>query len=390
LDQADAILATVRRLYDTVLEPGGWEQALHAVIAVAGGDKGILLGQDLRSRSAEFVVGLGIPSEVAATFAPAHDAGMVDEWLKRIRPETAVPASAIVPNDIFARSTFYNETVRPTGVFHAALTASHVAPHRRVVLSIGRVLGREDYDAENIEALQHLAPHLTTALRLRHEFGEANLLVRDARAALDRIDVGVILVDAGARPRFVNRRAHTIAAKADGLSLNSQGIAAARADQTRLLHRAIAAMATVASRLSPSDTVDTLVGSAATAAATRLRLSRPSLKPPLTTLVMPLCGARYKDAWGPESSVAVLVSEPDSPPRIDARALAESYGLAPRETQVAMLLAQGLNPREIASALGIGLGTAREHLKRALAKTNARRQANLVRLVLSEFTLPLL
>ena len=385
MDQADSILATIRRLYDTVLEPDGWEQALHAVIAVAGGNKGILLGQDLRSRSAEFVIGIGIPAKVAATFAPAHDAGMVDEWLNLIRPDTAVAASAIVPNDIFARSKFYNETVRPTGVFHAALTASHVTPHQRVVFSIGRTLGRDDYDGENIETLRLVAPHLTTALRLRHELGEVNLLARDACATLDRLDVGVILVDAGARPRFVNQRAHAIAAKADGLSLNSQGIAAARADQTRMLHRAIAAMATLASRSPPSDS---LVSSAAMAAATRLRLSRPSAKPSLTAIVAPLCGTRCKDAWGTAPSVAVLVSEPDRPPRIDTWALAESHGLAPRETQVATLLAQGLNPREIACALGIGLGTAREHLKRALAKTETHRQANLVRLVLCEFTLP--
>lgn len=56
--------------------------------------------------------------------------------------------------------------------------------------------------------------------------------------------------------------------------------------------------------------------------------------------------------------------------------------------QVATLLAQGRSPAQIAGKLGIGLGTVREHLKRALAKTGTHRQANLVHLLLSAFVTP--
>lgn len=390
MDRAVSTLDVVRKLYDAILEPDSWEQALQPVIAAIGGDNAVFLGEDLRSGSAEFAIGYGMPPDIAAAFAPAYArGGLIRTYRNAFRPDTALCASHIVPNDIFACSRFYNETVRPTGVFHAAFATSHYAPHHRALLAIGRTLGRDDYDADDIETLQLLVPHLTTALRVRYEFGAANLLAQDACAALDRLDVGVILVDGQACPRFVNQRARAIAAKADGLSISSRGIAAARADQTQMLHRAIASMAAVAAKLSPSDTVDSLLGSATAAAAARLRLSRPSSKPPLIAILAPLSGPRHGDLWGSSSSVAVLVSEPDSPPRIDARALAERYELAPRETQVAILLAGGLNTQEIACALGIGLGTTREHLKRALAKTGARRQANLVRLVLSEFTLPL-
>lgn len=388
MDRAESILDAVRRLYDGVLEPDGLANALQPVIEAAGGDAAVLLGADLRTGSADFAIGCGMPSEIAATFAPAYaSGGVMKTYRNAVRPDAAFCASAIVPNDTFARSRFYNETVRPTGVFHAAFAISHPAQHHRAILAIGRTLGREDYDAASIATLQLLVPHLTAALRVRQAFGAADLLTRDALTVLDRLDVGVVLVDGEARPKFANRRARNIAANGDALVLSAQGIAAARADETRMLRRAIATMAMVSAP--PRGMPDSLLLAAAETTK-RLRLSRASSKPPLAALVTPLCDARYNDFWrNPSSSVAVLILEPDSPPEFDAWAFAERYGLAPRETEVALLLTHGLNPKEIASALDIGLGTAREHLKRALAKTGARRQANLVRLVFSEFTLPI-
>ncbi len=389
MDRADDILAVIRQLHEAVLEPDGWERALQPVIAAMSADTAVLLGEDLRRGSAEFTIGYGMSSETAATFRPVYSTSrVIRSYRSALGADQALTASKIVPVDIFARSRFYNEIVRPVGVFHAALAISNYAPDRRATLAIGRTLGRDDYDDASMEILRLIVPHLSTALHARRALGAAKLLARDAAAVLDRLDIGVILADADARPEFVNRRAHAIAAKADGLSLSSRGIAAARPDQTRMLHRAINAAAAITADLTPSDTVDTLVSAATAAAAARLRLPRPSSKPPLVVVVTPLCGARRKDVWGPSSSVAILVSEPDSPPRIDLDALAETHGLAPREAQVAALLARGLDPKEIAAALGIGLGTAREHLKRALAKTDTHRQANLVRLVLSDFTLP--
>jgi len=59
------------------------------------------------------------------------------------------------------------------------------------------------------------------------------------------------------------------------------------------------------------------------------------------------------------------------------------YGLTPTEARLADLLMEGLEVREIAERAGTTLETARVHLKRVLSKTGARRQMELVRLMLS-------
>jgi DNA-binding CsgD family transcriptional regulator len=59
------------------------------------------------------------------------------------------------------------------------------------------------------------------------------------------------------------------------------------------------------------------------------------------------------------------------------------YGVTPTEARLADLLLEGLEVRDIANRLTMTLETARFHLKRVLAKTGARRQTELMRLMLS-------
>jgi DNA-binding CsgD family transcriptional regulator len=388
MDRGNIILNAVRRLYEVVLEPDGLEKALPTVVAAVGGDGMILLGQDLRTERVEFTASSGFGPKVVAAKATACEAAMMAPWLNALQFSIALPSSAVVQDRDFVRSEFYNESVRATGTFYAALAAPRYTPHHRSFAAICRVLGSDDFNVESIRTLRVLVPHLVTALRVRHQVGEAKLHARGAYAVLNRLQVGIVLTDAAARPRFVNARAEAIAAEADGLYLSSRGIMAALPAETRALQRAIAVAATITTKLSQSDTTDTIVRSATSAAETRVHLSRPSLRPPLTAIAVPLSDDSPDGTWGAPHQVAVFLIEPDRPPEIDTRALAETYRLAPREVQVAALLAQGHSPGQIAGKIGIGLGTVREHLKRALAKTETHRQANLVRLLLSGFVKP--
>jgi DNA-binding CsgD family transcriptional regulator len=83
-----------------------------------------------------------------------------------------------------------------------------------------------------------------------------------------------------------------------------------------------------------------------------------------------------------QESVAVFLRDPEQSVRTVGAELASGFGLTPREASLADLLARNLSLAEAADALGITLGNARIHLKRIFAKTNTRRQAELVSLIL--------
>lgn len=104
---------------------------------------------------------------------------------------------------------------------------------------------------------------------------------------------------------------------------------------------------------------------------------------PLTVHVNPI---------GPDegSNVAALVAIVDPWVKIpvDPEQVAISLGLTPAESGVAASLAEGRTVSEIAEATDRSPQTVRWLVKRALAKTWCRRQADLVRLVLSTSRLP--
>jgi DNA-binding CsgD family transcriptional regulator len=193
-------------------------------------------------------------------------------------------------------------------------------------------------------------------------------------AVLDRLDIGVILLDATGHPSFVNTRAADIAARGDGLNASRAGVTAALPAETRALQAAIAA--TAAEAAAPATAAGN-VGSR------RVYLSRPSGLSPLAVTVVAVTDIGGGD--GQEARLALFIDDPEAPTRIDTSGLGAAYGLTPREAAVAALLSRGSDVTQAAKTLGIGVSSTRQYLKRVLDKTGTRRQANLVRLVLRSF-----
>jgi DNA-binding CsgD family transcriptional regulator len=96
---------------------------------------------------------------------------------------------------------------------------------------------------------------------------------------------------------------------------------------------------------------------------------------PLTSGARRLAGIAY-------SAVAALfickvAAENPSSPEIIARA----YRLTPTELRVLLATVEVGGVREVAAALGIAENTVKTHLRNLFAKTGARRQADLVKIV---------
>ena len=65
------------------------------------------------------------------------------------------------------------------------------------------------------------------------------------------------------------------------------------------------------------------------------------------------------------------------------RAFAQTFDLAPAEAEIADLIVRGLSPKEIAALKGREPADIRQAMKRLLAKTRCKHQAELVRLIMT-------
>ncbi|MGL4966093.1 MAG: helix-turn-helix transcriptional regulator [Inquilinus sp.] len=377
MDRADVILEAVQRTYDAAASPQDWPGALAAITDTARGLRGFLVVENHARGSLDLCHMARHDPLHLSRFAAAAEAGMLPSWMAGMPAGRALRSSAVQVDGDYARSAFYNEVVRRNGCFYGAVAQVESTPSFRGYLTICQGQGRGDYSDADIAALQAVVPHLTQALRLRRHLGDADLRATQAEAVLDQLAIGVILIDAAARPVHLNRRAEAIIARADGLFLEPSGIAAARPDETRRLRRAVALAGAAGTATAGLD-----AAARAAAAGSRMLISRPSGRRPLVAAVIPFRTDAVERRGGRVARAAVFLSDPDRADTPTAAVLRDLFGLTAAEAEVAVEVGRGEGLQSVADRLSIAGTTVRTHLARIFDKTGTSRQAELVRLLM--------
>ena len=188
---------------------------------------------------------------------------------------------------------------------------------------------------------------------------DASAATREVVALLDRMEIGLVVVDRGACIVIANDFGRRVLIDEHGLSERDG----------RLRVRGAPELEGVLSGFVAGDDEDDRV-----LAVARLR-HRPLL---LRTRCFRTAGGRER---APRDLLALRFVDPERPPPSSSRALCELFGLTPAEAEVALGVALGRSTRDIAASQGRSLATARTLLKRAYAKTGTHRKNELAALV---------
>ena len=178
---------------------------------------------------------------------------------------------------------------------------------------------------------------------------------------------GVIQLDRDARIVTANDQARGLLGREDGLFEEDEFLNATAPEDNRKLQRLIAlAMPSPGSRGSSGSMT---IGREA--AVTRLVIH---------TFPVP---AR-QSGFGPRQvAVLVLVTDPESRPRVDVDLVQAVFDLTPTESLLATMVAAGLRPSEIAARTGRREGTVRWHISQIFRKQGISSQVDLTRRILS-------
>jgi DNA-binding CsgD family transcriptional regulator/PAS domain-containing protein len=353
-----ALLRLVDRVYASAAD-GEWGPALRALVPAWRAFAGDLLVQRDVFGASE-----GIAPELAVDYA--RHFRLVDERLHRAlrRPgEVLTHARMGLADREFEESEFYRDYARRSGAFYA-LGLSFVLDGEPLSLSLHRPRRVGEFDDREVAALESLRPHLVRAIRLSRQLARARQDAADAESALDTLPSAVLLLDRQGRPTFVNRAARRVLDRRDGLRLDQGGLRAASPSVTTRLHQLLLKTASLAA------------GKALDGGGV-LHLPR-AAGDPIVALVVPLPpSSRLAASTG--AAVALVLRDPATEPGPSSRRLGALYGLTPAEARLAAHLAGGETPDEAADALGIARETARSQLKAVFAKTDTRRQGELLR-----------
>jgi DNA-binding CsgD family transcriptional regulator len=212
--------------------------------------------------------------------------------------------------------------------------------------------------------LAMFVPHIEQAMNLAVHLNGDALQMRIYEEGLERLNIGVIVLDEASRLLRANPTACQMLDGADGIKLLDRQLAAGTMAETRELHRLLES-----AREHPERVV-------------AMCLNRPSGRRKMMAVVRGFPQAKEADGRM-RSTVAIFLRDPDTPAGPAQDIARQLFDFTPAEAQLAIELLNGLSLDEAAAKLGILRNTGRAHLRAIFSKTGVTRQSELVRVLLN-------
>jgi len=360
-------------VYEAALDPARWNDVLTAALPAMDAVNANFLITDPRSALSRVEAAAGIDPALSR----AYDAYYAQ--LNVIIPAVAKAGllhtgSVIVADEVlsraeFERSEYFRDFLEPQDCITVLGAAILHNECRSSLISFQRPRSAGPVSDANVANLRLLLPHLQRAQDIHRHLADTRLQRDIQSTALDRLEIGLVLFGPDGRILLVNRAAEGIFSERDGLTLCSVGPQASRADENALLGALLAAVLKTGNR----DGVE---------AGGVMLVSRPSGRRPFQVVVTPLA-LPSPGPGHPSAAAALFVCDPERSVEDIERILRRLYALTPAEARVTALLVEGKSPEEAAEHLQVSLHTVRAQMKRIFAKTETRRQSELIRLVLA-------
>lgn len=270
----------------------------------------------------------------------------------------------LVAESDFLKSEFYYDFARYHERRHVIGGMAGITEATPILVSRGEDMGA--FDLTHVRLLKTLMPHVQRAIELRARLGRDNETVALTRAALDALPVGVSVVDAGLKIRFINDLARKYLARPDsGLFSMRSGPYAGSGVYLAAMSREEAG---VLRRLVASAT------SGGSGGAMRVTSRNGAV---VGLMVAPASQGLANDVSGIEDGgarepLALLILRPLNPKIApQAEMLCEMFGFSRAEADVALALTGGASAEDVARGRGVSLMTVRSQIRSILGKSEA-------------------
>jgi DNA-binding CsgD family transcriptional regulator/PAS domain-containing protein len=354
-------------IYDAATERELWRSVLTEIADLTGSQGGVLFGQSVGASQVYFEYNGRLSEECNRVYQERH---MQNPWSMGMETQPVgriVLSDEIIPLSSLRSTLFFDEVLRPQNVAHNVMIALAAKDDFRAAFNLCRSARQGDLDRDGRRLLGRLVPHLQRSFLLGFRLDAYRALQHAEYHVLDRLSVGVILLDRHARIVYVNASARALEAHDGPLRLRGATVAAHSPMHSQRLGELIR----MALRGAP---------------AASMSVPRPSDGQLLTILVSSVRGrdvARFADLSMPDAAVLLFIIDPANRAGIPLQWIMDAYALTPAEAKVALAASSGLTIPEVALQLGLSPNTIKTHLRKVFAKTGSSRQAELARLIAS-------
>lgn len=353
----------IEQVYGAIGRPELWSEVLATITARMHGERGLIYIHDLNANRLLFSVGHRLDPKYIALYEEKHLAGPLLPRIMQIAAGSLLTKQnpIMTPTDM-RQSPFYRDVMAPLNVYYASVSIILREEDALGMLWVARSRAHGKFGEQEGGAVLPLVPHLCRAAQLHYRFLATELERAATASALDHLTHAVVICDGKARVLFANATAKHLFRAKRGLRDIAGRLAGNTATQSSALCEAIRAVAarerdTASIAIEDEDEIF------------RVLISRTS--------------AKLRLGLRPQADlVLVSYSDPAADHAASAELLRDMLRLTDSEARVALALAHGQTMDEIAEDFGVSRNTIRTHVAAAFAKTETRRQADLVRLVL--------
>ncbi len=354
-------------IYETAVDPTRWNETLAATAEFLGADSSmhsLTFWASGRGRAFSYT---GMPE------------GSMDIWEKKYAtnewPRTAatLPVGEVMHTELPSMEDMMKTDLGRDILAHTGWVDVMAVKTTDSSLYLGALsfYAKSRFEGPMLERFEFLIPHFSRALALHQRIARLSLEAQAFQAGMQQLPAAVFLLSFGGEILYENDAATTLIGQDDGIGVLDSRLVLGTPHDRQALDLAIEQ----AREPDPGQGARGL-----------FRIARRSGLRPYHAVVSPVVPQLISAK--PSEAVFLWVTDPESRvvPVVDS--LGPLLGLTPAESRIAAAIARGQNVQEYAAEQGIKEGSARWTLKQVLAKTNARNQADLVRIILHSIPSP--
>jgi DNA-binding CsgD family transcriptional regulator/PAS domain-containing protein len=351
-------------IYDAATEPEQWRAVLIEIADLTGCQGGVMHGI-VRLDQVVFDYNGRLSEECNRAFKERHVENPWTASLQRKPVGSILLSDEVVPLAALRRTLLFEEVLRPQDQAHCALISLAGTEDLLAAVCLGRSQRQGPLPVEGRRLLEKLVPHMRRSLDLGFRIEGYRALQRADCGVLDRLSVGVILLDRRQRVVYANAAARALDSDKGPLRLRNAIVAAQSPSHSQRLNELV--------RMALMN-----------APAGSMSIPRRGDASRLTILVSSVRGrdiGRFADLRMPDAAVLLFIIDPANRGGIPLAWIMDAYGLTPAEARVALCAASGATIPETARRLNVSVNTVKTHLAKVFAKTGTSRKTELARLM---------
>lgn len=363
--RADLLNLTIHAIYQSPLENDPWRACLNLLAEYFQVTSTTIVVRPPSATDLGYLVSVPVGGE-AMELAYRTTWYKLDPFLD-LPPERVLSVSDLMHEEQWHNSEYYRDFLRygtptdGTRVLGVNITTPAGTVSR---LRLFRLPHLPPFTPEDKRQLALLVPHIKQALtlsaHLQRHASEREIYME----GLDRLNIGVIILDDAGLLLRANPIASRILGRGDGIKLADRLLEGRTCAETRELRRLMASVRSEPSKVAA------------------MSFGRPAGGRKLMALVrgVPIAEECERRA---QPAMAIFLRDPDAATGPAQEIARQLFDLTPSEANLAVELVNGLSLEEASIKLGVTRHTVRAHLRSIFIKIDVTRQSELVRVFLN-------